>query len=835
MSQQTLSLCVAFCGLATVLQAAHPSSDYLWYNRPARVNATAVPWAAGVTGSGNLGGEGVDFLCDEQVQEAEKKSICADPWEAESLPIGNGRIGGTVFGGDRRERINLNEISLWTGGFNAPDNGAGYEYGPTSGKDEFGAYQPFGNFVADFELPGKTENYSRSLDMHSAIARTEFTNGGVRHTREAFVSKPDEVLVYTATADCPGQLNVRLGLTPYHHVTYSVSGNNTVIMRGQLANGELFEGRMQVRVQGGSCETVGGTFELEPEYIGTDDMVRPSFDAEGVPYVQVQHADSITVYISLATDYKEDYSADWKGEDPAVHNDAVLAALADKEAAEVRADHVADFKSLFERVDIYLGESDEDSVAQPTDIRIAKYTGTQEDPELEATLFQYGRYLLISGSRPGNLPMTLQGIWNDKVHAAWGSDYHNNINIQMCYWGAEVGNLSECHRPFIDFMQAMSAPLHVMTQQEFGADTPGWTTRISQNPWGGGGWVKWNPPVNAWYALHVWDHYQYTQDEAYLREVGYPLLKEISQFWEKHLKTLGPNGEGLLTEVPVDEEGNTTMVPLSAEEHPELKALPEGTLVSPLGWSHEWGPVEDGCMHDQQLIRELFTNTAKAASILGTDTEWAAKLLDMRDRLAPNRVTEGGYLQEWIVDRPEFVEGHRHTSHLIGVFPGSTITREHTPELAEAAMKSLKLRGLGGDNRRSWTWPWRAALWARFGQAEQAHAMVRNYLLYNALDNLFGNHPPMQLDGPLGITGGMSEMLLQSHEGHIELLPALPDAWPTGSIRGLRARGNITVEMDWADGAVTSFLLTTTTPDPEPVTVKANGETLIVTPDVVDK
>ncbi|MCQ2364158.1 MAG: glycoside hydrolase N-terminal domain-containing protein [Akkermansia sp.] len=849
MHRYSFPLCVALCGLASVAQAAHPSSDYLWYRQPATVNAASVPWAAGLTNSGNVGGEGIDFVMPQHAVQAEKKGRCSDPWEAQSLPIGNGRVGGTVFGGDRRERINLNEISLWTGGFNAPGNGSGYSYGPTSGKDEFGSYQPFGNLMAEFDLPGETQDYSRSLDLHTAVARTEFTNGGVRHVREAFVSKPDDVLVYTATADKPGALSVKLGLTPCHKVSYRVSGDDTIIMRGELANGELFEGRMQVKVQGGGAVMKGGDCELDVHYVGKGDMMRPNFDAVGAPYVQVQNADSVAVYITLATDYKEDYRADWKGEDPAVRNEAVLAALAGKDVAAVRADHVADHKALFERMDIELGKSDADTQSLPTDVRIAKYAGTQEDPELEATIYQYGRYMLIAGSRPGNLPMTLQGIWNDKVHAPWACDYHNNINIQMCYWGAEVGNLSECHRTFIDYMKAMSEPLHAMTQQEFGADTPGWTTRISQNPWGGGGWVKWNPPVNAWYALHVWDHYQFTHDEQYLREVGYPLLKEISQFWEKQLKELGPNGEGLVTEIPerLDQDGKPKYAParkgkapngfeeLDPEEHPELKELPAGTLVSPLGWSHEWGPVEDGCMHDQQLIRELFDNTVKAARVLGVDADQEAKMLSIRNRLAPNRVAAGGYLQEWIVDRPDMVAGHRHTSHLIGVFPGSTITRERTPELAAAAMKSLELRGLSGDNRRSWTWPWRTALWARFGQTERAYEMVQSYILYNVLDNLFGNHPPMQMDGTFGMTGGMSEMLVQSHAGQIELLPALPEAWKDGHIRGIRARGNITIDMEWSNGLVTAYRLTTTTPNPQPVRVKVNGETHEVMPEVKDK
>ena len=840
MQRNVLPLCVALCGCA-LSAAALPGSDYLWYQQPARISPAPVPWAAGITSAHNLGSEGVDYTTAEDKAAARKKGLNTDAWESESLPVGNGRVGGTVFGGDHRERINLNEISLWSGGPNLPNNGAGYTYGPKAGKDDFGSYQPFGNLFAEFDMEGTTENYTRSLDLHDGIARTEFTNGGVTHKRECFVSHPDDVLVYTATTDTPGAINARIALTPCHNVCYSTTEQGILIMSGVLANGERFEGRLMVRTEGGTQQMVGEAKEQDVTYVGKGDLMHATFDAEGMPYIEVKGANKMTVFVTLATDYKEDFKADWKGPCPHIHNEKVLTDLEAKSTEEIRAAHIADHKSLFERMDISLGKTDAETAALPTDKRIAKYADTLCDPELESTIYQYGRYLLIAGSRPGNLPMTLQGIWNDKVHAPWACDYHNNINIQMCYWGAEVGNLSECHRTFIDYMSAMSEPLHRMTQKEFGADTPGWTTRISQNPWGGGGWVKWNPPVNAWYALHVWDHYQYTHDEEYLRTVGYPLLKEISRFWEKHLKEIGAKGEGLETEVPLDDNGKPKyakardgkeardFMPLTAEEHPELAELPAGTLVSPLGWSHEWGPVEDGCMHDSQLIRELFNNTALAARALGTDAEWTEKLISMRDRIAPNRIGKGGYLQEWIVDRPDMVEGHRHTSHLIGVFPGSTITTVHTPELAKAAMKSLELRGLSGDNRRSWTWPWRTALWSRFGQTERAYEMVQSYIRYNVLDNLFGNHPPMQMDGSFGMTGGISEMLVQSHAGQIVLLPTLPAAWKDGHVKGIRARGNITIDMEWQDGKITSYKLTS--PVHEPVTVIVEGEALQVRPE----
>ena len=821
-------LSALFAGARLFAGEGYPASNCLWYAQPAVINDAAVPWAEGKTPCGNYGGGGQDELGNNSARYCAPNALamkCKDPWEAQSLPIGNGRVGGTIFGGDKRDRINLNEISLWTGGPNLPGNGGGYSYGPRSGESEFGSYQPFANFFAEYNLKestSKTEMYSRALWLKTGVASVEFTNGGVHHTREAFVSHPDDVLVYSAKVDKPGALSACFGLTPCHDVSFSVVGKGTIVMRGKLANGETFEGRMMVRAEGGKIVVGGGDREVKVDYEGNGDGMRPKFEGKGIPFIKVLGANSAEAYITLATDYKEDFKANWKGEDPAKRNEKVLAKVAKKTYAAIRSDHVADHGAFYKRMSISLGKTPAEIAKLPTDLRIAKYRETQNDPELEALVYQYGRYVLIAGSRPGNLPLTLQGIWNDKVHAPWACDYHNNINLQMCYWGAEVANLSECHLTFIDFMKAMEEPLHNMTQKAFGQDKKGWTTRISQNIWGAGGWVKWNPPVNAWYALHVWDHYLFTRDKEYLRNTGYPIMKSICEFWETSLKEIGAEGKGLKT------DGGSR--DLTAAEYPELKEIKAGSLVSPNGWSHEQGPVEDGCMHDQQLIWELFDNTAKAAKILKVDSEWTKGILEKRDRLVGNRIAKGGYLQEWIVDRPNMVSGHRHTSHLIGVYPGSTISKTKSPEFAAAAAKSLELRGTTGDCRRSWTWPWRTALWARLGNTAAAYEMVQSYIRYNLLDNMFGNHPPMQMDGTYGMTGGMSEMLIQSHAGRIELLPALPAAWKDGYVKGIRSRGNITVDMEWKNGKVTDFKLRTSTPKPKKVTVVVNGETKSVMP-----
>ena len=810
---------------ATGLTYALPeysSSHHLWYKQPAGLSATPLPWTTAPHLVNNLPG---------------KKN--GDTWESQTLPVGNGRIGGTVYGGDRLDCVVLNEVSLWSGGINSPQNGARYSYGPKAGSNEFGSYQPFANLYVAYDYEGETTDYTRALDLQKGEALSRFKAGQVQHTRRCFASRPDDVMLYTAEADKPGSITARIALTPYHNVTYTKGEGNTIIMSGTLANGEQFEGRIVIETKGGTVE-VSDTFgDVPVSYAGRGNYQMPVTPGSRIPYICVSQADSMVIYVTMATDYEQNFARGWKGEAPSVRNERTLQKLAGKSAEDIRAAHQKDFAAYYNRMSLDLGETRGPIAQAPTDIRLQSYRTRYDrqlpagDPDLEELVYNYGRYVLISGSQPGNLPVTLQGIWNNKVHAPWACDYHNNINLQMCYWGAEVTNLAECHQPLIDFISSMEIPLSESTRKHFGFHVRGWTTRISQNPWGGGGWIKWNPPVNAWYALHIWDRYQYSQDKTYLQKVAYPMLKTICHFWEDELREIGAEGKGLRTQ----QHESAPVLELTADKHPELKAIKAGSLVCPMGWSHEWGPLEDGCAHDQQLIWELFDNTIKAAGIRGEDAEWAASLADKRDRLVRDRIGSGGYLQEWIVDRPNMVKGQRHTSHLIGVFPGSIISMEKTPELAQAAMKSLELRGLTADNRRSWTWPWRTALWARFRNADKAYSMVQHYLRYNVLDNLFGNHPPMQMDGTYGMPGGMSEMLIQSHAEAIELLPALPAAWADGSVSGIRARGNITVSMEWKNGKVFSYTLTTTTPNPAPVTVIVNGERKQVVPTVcsIDK
>ena len=523
--------------------------------------------------------------------------------------------------------------------------------------------------------------------------------------------------------------------------------------------------------------------------------------------------DSLTLLLDARTDYAPDFKANWRGKAPGPVIAKELAAAESKSFEALRKAHLADLARLLARVRVNWGQSNAATLKMPTDARLAAYGKGASDPDLEATMFQYGRYLLASCSRPGGLPANLQGLWNDSNSPPWASDYHNNINLQMNYWCAESTALPECHEPLLDFVTACAEPCRIATRKAFGQQTRGWTARTSQSIFGGNGW-EWNIPASAWYAQHMAEHYAFTQDKKFLREQGYPMVKEICEYWEDH-----------------------------------LKKLPDGTLVAPNGWSPEHGPREDGVMHDQQIIWDLFQNYREMARALGVDADYQAKVADMQAHLAPNKIGRWGQLQEWQADRDDPNDTHRHTSHLFAVYPGRQISPTRTPELAAAAVKSLKARSNDheettgksfavdttiGDSRRSWTWPWRCGVWARLGEAQPRgyHGPRTAHLQHPAepvlqspavpdgrqlrhfrRDCRDAAAEPCRRDCPLaGLSGGVGQ---------------------AGLFHRLRARGGYRVDCKWKDGKVTSFhVFADKAPDKSAkVKVRVNGEVREIRPE----
>ena len=755
----------------------------------------------------------------------------------ESTPLGNGRLGAMVFGGVAEERIVLNEAGLWSGSPQDADRPDAYQSlpeirrlllegknaeaealvnkhftcaGPGSNRARgantpYGSYQTLGHLRLKFlNVPADAQpaEYRRELDLETAIARITYRLGDITYTREIFVSAPDDVIVVRLTADQPGALNFDVALDRPERFTTASEGPDRLLMTGQLPDGKNSADGTNTGVRYAACLRA----------------LMPAGDLSSTATtLQIRDATQVVLLLTAITDIRS--FANRRDDDPsaAAHDD--LTRAAGKNFTALRAAHLADYQRYFNRVALRLGSTDAATAALSTPARLAALHAGAADPGLAALFFDFGRYLLISSSRPGGFPANLQGLWAEEIQAPWNADWHLNVNIQMNYWPAEVCGLGDLAQPLFAFIESLQKPGAVTAQKYYGAR--GWVAHVLANPWGftaPGEAASWGSANSgsAWLCQHLWDHWLFTGDKKFLAR-AYPILKGSAQFYSDLL---------------IEEPKNKWLVTAPSNS-------PENAFLLPTG---QRANVCMGPTIDQQLIRYLFHATIESAKILDLTAEesFTAGLAAQRARLAPTRIGSDGRIMEWLEEYKEAEPTHRHVSHLWGLYPGHEISVRRSPELADAARKSLEARGDAGTG---WSIAYKLNLWARLRDGDRCEKILRTQLApvtATGIDmkkgggtypNLFDAHPPFQIDGNFGATAGIAEMLLQSHAGEIDLLPALPSSWPEGEARGLRARGGLTVDLAWKNGRVTTYRLTSKTP--EKVTVRLNGEVTEVTPDKI--
>ena len=795
--RHTLIACL-LCAIGLQAQTNYTQGLSVWFDRPTTLNGRCI-WYGGRPDLWK--GKGKPEWAGDGNYNADKE------WESQSLPIGNGSIGANIMGSLEAERITLNEKTLWRGGPNT-EKGADYYWNVNKqsahllddirqafldGDDEKAAkltrenfnstasYEyygekpfRFGNFTTMGEIYIETGHnliglgdYKRVLSLDSALAVVQYNRNGVEFERKCFVSYPANVLVMKYSASKTGMQNLTFSYAPnpVSEGTLIHASYDQLLWKGKLDNNGM---EYTVRIK---AVSKGGHYTLEENAI------------------KIVGADEVCFYITADTDYKINFDPDFNdpktyvGVNPEETTKKWIKDAVAKGYDELFKEHYADYSALFNRVELDINPNAPTTLEfpgvnnLPTPKRLESYRKGKPDYKLERLYFQFGRYLLIASSRPGNLPANLQGMWHNNVDGPWRVDYHNNINLQMNYWPACATNLDECVLPLIDFIRTLIKPGAVTAKSYFGAR--GWTASISSNIFGftaplisqDMSW-NFNPMAGPWLATHVWDYYDYTRDKKFLKETGYDIIKSSAIFavdylWKK----------------------------------------PDGTYTAAPSTSPEHGPIDQGATFVHGVVREILLDAIAAAEELGIDSALRKEWKSVLAKLAPYEIGRYGQLMEWSKDIDDPNDQHRHVNHLFGLHPGRTISPVTTPVLAEASKVVLEHRG---DGATGWSMGWKLNQWARLHDGNHAYTLFGNLLKNGTLDNLWDTHAPFQIDGNFGGTSGITEMLMQSHMGFIHLLPALPDAWEEGHIKGIRARGGFELEMDWREGKLSEVTVTST-------------------------